>query len=268
MTEVRRDWSGRPLIIPVDGGKPVPYTRVSTLSKKLDDQTGLTRWKQAMTAIGITQDAEARNRIAAMIAADHDPWRTRKRDLGDMVERAFLAGGGDRAATSGTSLHEFTEQIDAGNPPPPDLVPDEWRGLLDTYIWSTTHLEPLDAEVFVVVDELRVAGSFDRLWRMPDGRVLIGDLKTGASDPKYPSGVTTQIALYAHGQRYDPATGERTPIHPDLDTSTGLLVHLPLVDAESPHCDLYELDLAAGWGRAVLSAQVRDAPRIPKPKKV
>lgn len=268
MTDIKRDRWGRPLIIPDGGGDPVAYTRASTLAKKLDDMNGLIKWKQAMTAIGVVKDREAQNRIASMLHADPEPFKTRKGELNEAVERAFLAGGGDRAASSGTSIHEFTEQIDAGNPPPPELVPPEWGGLVDAYIWSTADLEPLDAEMFVVVDELKVAGSFDRLWRLPDGRVLIGDLKTGAHDPKYPSGVTTQIAIYSRGRRYDPDTGERSPIHPDLDTSTGLLVHLPLIDAGEPHCDLYELGLQAGWDRAVLSAQVRDAAKIPRPKKV
>jgi hypothetical protein len=49
-SDIKRDRWGRPLITPPDGGKPVPYTRVSTLAKALDDKTALMRWKQRQTA--------------------------------------------------------------------------------------------------------------------------------------------------------------------------------------------------------------------------
>jgi hypothetical protein len=44
-TEIPRDRWGRPLIEPPDGGKPIGYTRVSTLAKALDDKTSLMDWK-------------------------------------------------------------------------------------------------------------------------------------------------------------------------------------------------------------------------------
>ena len=50
--EIPRDRWGRPLITPVDGGDPMPYTRVSTLAKALDDKTALTDWKCRQVAIG------------------------------------------------------------------------------------------------------------------------------------------------------------------------------------------------------------------------
>jgi len=121
----------------------------------------------------------------------------------------------------------------------------------------------------VVVDELKCAGSLDRLVRLPDGRVVVADIKTGADEPKYASGVSAQCAIYAHGQRYNPETGERTELHPDLDPETGLLIHLPLAPVDGVQvCQMYTLDLVAGWERALLAAQVRDTKAIAKPKKM
>ena len=52
---VTRDRWGRPLIIPPDGGKPVAYTRVTTVAKTLEDEGGLSKWMMRMTALGLAQ---------------------------------------------------------------------------------------------------------------------------------------------------------------------------------------------------------------------
>jgi hypothetical protein len=52
--EIERDRYGRPLIIPESGGKPVAYTRATTIANSLDDGTALTAWKMRMAAIGLT----------------------------------------------------------------------------------------------------------------------------------------------------------------------------------------------------------------------
>ena len=88
-----------------------------------------------------------------------------------------------------------------------------------------------------------------------DGRVVVADLKSGKSEAAYPFATTVQIATYAHGDRYDPETGERSPIHEDLDVTSGLLIHLP----PSGGCELYELDLIRGWQAAQLAVKVREA---------
>ena len=52
--EVPRDRYGRPMIVPPKGGKPVPYTRTTTVAGSLDDGTALVAWKLRMAAAGLT----------------------------------------------------------------------------------------------------------------------------------------------------------------------------------------------------------------------
>lgn len=261
---INRDRWGRPLIIPPDGGKPKGYTRVSTLAKALDDGTGLTFWKQAMTAIGIGKDRTLQMRVASLLAKGGDTYKEQKGPLREICAQALTLAGSSKAAGAGTAIHEFTEVIDDGIRP--EFVPPELLPILKAYDRETVGLKVVDKEVFVVVDELQAAGSLDRLYqfKMPDGRVVVGDIKTGASEPQYPLGVTTQCAIYAHGKRYNPATGERAPLHPDLDPTIGLLVHLPLEpDANGKHrCDVYELDLEHGWHAANLALDVRNTRKV------
>jgi len=245
--DVPRDRWGRPLIEPVDGGKPIPYTRVSTLAKALDDKTALTKWKQRQVAIGLG----ARPDLVAVAAAVKGD----DRKLDEIVDAAMTAAESERAANIGTALHALTEQVDAGVEPA--TMPEQFRGDLHAYRSAMDGLQIVAAEMFVVTDEVQAAGTFDRLVRLPDGRVLIADIKTGRHEPKYPHGATQQMAIYSRGHLYDPAKG-RVGHLPSLgvDQQHGLLIHMP---AGTGTCDLYLLDLALGWSMAQVSVAVRDA---------
>jgi hypothetical protein len=258
--EIPRDRYKRPLIIPADGGEAVPYTRVSTLAKALDDLNQLMAWQCRKTAEGLVRRPDLLTRTAGALAngnPDTD-WQT-KRDLNSVCEQAREAAGASKGSSAGTGFHSLTEAIDRGEEPL--FVPAEDRARLDAYRAATEGYSALDAEVFVVCDELRTAGSFDRLWFTPDGRVVVGDLKTGKSEADYPLATAMQIAIYAHGERYNPVTGERRVLDEHLDLTTGLLIHMP----PSGGCRVIPLDLERGWQAAQLAAKVHHDVRRWKP---
>ena len=244
---IERDRFGRPLITPIDGGKPIPYTRVSTLAKSLDDGSALANWKCKMTAIGLARRPDL---VSKTLAVSDD-----KKEMGKIVTSAMEAAESDKAANIGTALHKFCEMIDAGELPantPTEHLPD-----LHAYEVAMAPLTVVAAELFVVIDELQAAGSFDRLVKLPDGRLVVADIKTGQSEPDYPHGVTQQVAMYAHGHIYDPARG-RTARLADLGVSqdVGLMIHLP---AGQGRCDLFLLDLRQGFALAQIAVAVRAA---------
>ena len=252
MTEISRDRWGRPLITPPDGGDPIAYTRVSTLAKSLDDLNNLMTWKQRKTAEGLVRRPDLLTRIAGAIA-NGDPdtdWPT-KRDLNGICEEATEAAGASKGRSAGTGFHALTEAIDRGDEPA--FIPDADRARLDDYRRATEGYEPIDIELFVVNDIIRAAGTFDRLYRCPDGKVRVGDLKSGKSEAAYPLSTTVQIATYANAKRIDLDTGERSDLHADLDLTTGILIHLP----PSGGCELLPLDLELGWQAAQVAVQVR-----------
>ena len=261
-TEIPRDRWQRPLIVPPGGGEPIAYTRVSTMAKALDDLNNLMAWKQRKTAEGLVRRPDLLTRIAGAIA-NGDPdtdWPT-KRELNNVCREATEAAGASKGASSGTGLHALSEAIDRGEEPL--FMPDADRARLQTYKKLTRDFIPLGSEVFVVCDALRCAGTFDRVWENTESwaevvggtiapGVRVGDLKTGKSEADYPLATAIQLAIYANSELYDPATGERSPIHPALDKTTGLLVHMP---AEGI-CGIYPLDLEKGWRVARLAAEV------------
>jgi hypothetical protein len=248
---VPRDRWGRPLIIPGGGGAPVAYTRVSTLAKTLDGQEGLTAWKERKVAEGLLRRPDLLTRVSGALAlGDPDTDRATKRALNTICGEAREAAAASAGASTGTGLHALTQAIDTGRHPA--NVPEHLLPRLAAYIDATADYEALDVECFVVNDTALAAGTFDRLYLCPDGRVRTADVKTGKSEVAFPLSTTVQISIYANGLRYDPATGVRTPLHPDLDLTTGLLIHLPATGG----CQVVPLDLELGWRAAQVAAEV------------
>jgi hypothetical protein len=246
-TDIPRDRWGRPLIKDSLSGQPSPYTRPSTLAKAPDDTGGLVNWAAEMTLKGLV----ARPDLYHLAS-------TSEADIKAIARSARDAAGSDTAANMGTVLHDLTEKFDNG-----DItlaqVPDDLRPYIEAYAAATAHLTPLDSEVFVVNDELECAGSLDRLYRLPDGSVVVGDVKTGKWAASYGQGaVTIQCAVYSHAKRYDPETGERSPLHADLDPSRNLLIHLPLRrnPDDEIKCDLYVLDGDLGFKGARMAKHI------------
>lgn len=252
MTEIPRDRWQRPLIRPLDGGELESYTRVSTLAKSLDDMNGLMSWCERKAVEGMVRRPDLLTRAAGIVALGNpdDSWELKKQ-MNAVCKEAKEAAGASRGASSGTGFHALTEAIDRGMEP--EFVPEADRARLDDYRRALHGYKALEVELFVVNDELRAAGTFDRLLLCPDSRVRVADLKSGKSENAYPFATTVQISTYAHSMRYDPETGERSPLHAALDLSTGLLIHLPPTGG----CEVIPLDLDLGWEAAKTAVKVR-----------
>lgn len=240
--ELPRDRYGRPLVKPVDGGKPVPYTRCTTYVDCLDDKFNLQKWQQRMVATGLAQRPDL---LLAVSTAGDD-----KRKLDQICDGAREHAGASAAATTGTALHALTEAIDRGQDLPP--VPEAYLADLEAYKRATAELEAVHIEQFSVVDDLKIGGTSDRVVTDRDGRLRIADVKTGSI--QWGMGkIAMQLAVYAHSVGYDFQTGKRFDLG-DIDTTTGIVIHLP---AGKGTCELVEVDLTAGWEAVQLATQVR-----------
>jgi hypothetical protein len=244
MTEIPRDRWGRPLI-DVDG-TPTPYSRVSTLAKSLDNGEALTIWKQRMVARGLSARADLR----ALVQAAPD---TDTRSVDQVVKQAVEFAQAQAKANIGTALHLLTERVDEGQIDAINV--DEWiMSDLRAYSDAMQGINVVAKEVFVVVDDVHAAGTFDRLVEI-DGRVYVADIKTGQHEPKYPHGVALQIAMYSRGWTYTPAAGRLVDLREHVDQERGVLIWLP---SGKSTCEVYWLDIAAGWEMAKTAARVRD----------
>jgi len=251
VTDFTRDRWGRPLITPPGGGKPVAYSRFSSFGSVLEDRFGLELWKQRTACLGLAQQPHLLAQVAACPPED-------SKRLNKLVEEALKFGGSTSGAGLGTALHEFTARIDTGDLSV-DAVIDPWGADVRAYVAALaahglTVVHDL-VEVTLAHDELRLAGTADRFYRRSDGRLVCADVKTGKSIGDNPLAYIVQLATYATSALYDIDKGTRTPVG-DVDTSVGLLVHLP---AGKAVCTIYEVDLVAGMELARLAGTVRAA---------
>ncbi len=242
-TDIPRDRWGRPLVVPPEGGKPVAYTRCTTFIKCLDDREALEKWQQRMVTLGLIERDDLR-----LAAAAH---RDDKRKLNEICRDAMEAAKSSAAATTGTAVHAFTEQVDRGTLEVA-RVPLDVRADVEAYVRATKPFEPLLIEQFCVLDDYRIGGTPDRGVRY-HGRNYIADIKTGSIEYALPS-IAMQLAVYARSVQYDHRTKKRTPL-PDVDTSKGIVIHLP---AGQGVCNLHWVDLDAGWEAVHLAKRVRE----------
>lgn len=258
--EPDRDRWGRYLI------HKVPHTRATTFAKAASSTFTLNQWQQRMTIAGLVMRPD-------LVALAHglDVKRDRSQ-LNSIAEQAKEAAGQKVAANLGTAYHAFSERLDAGLITLAD-VPEQYRPRLAQFQETvrgaglTTRTEWIERSTAVRADQvsaaLPVAGTLDRIYRLPNGELVIGDLKTGA-DLSYGWGeIAVQLALYAHGvntfglfdwrtKTWDTTLGLGSP---DIKVRTdfAIVVHLP---AGGDGCTLHKVDLVKGWQRARVCGEV------------
>lgn len=249
MAEPERDGYGRYKLPDPETGNIKPWTRVTTLAKTLEDQFGITNWKIRSVIIGLTLRESLMDLAHASDPED-------KKQLGEIAEKAMQAAQTDDRSNKGTSLHKFTERLDAGEPA---RAPKRWQPDLDAYVafkeseGILTH--PAMIERITVVPELNCAGTIDRIVKH-EGIPKIGDLKTGGSMEFGGMSMAIQLAVYGHGAGlYNDETKKWDEMPAGLSQTEGLIMHLPAGEA-SPA--LYRVDLVKGWQMAKASVLVRE----------
>lgn len=266
----RKPGSGEPLIKQADGSL-VAYTRASSLGDYLTDQEFLIEWKLLNLAVALGRRPD----LADMCAVE--PYNTgfnepdpvtkresKKRLLG-LIARALDAVRIDERADRGTVVHAVTE---TGYE---DFIPISVIGehaAFQEFI-AINGIVRLGSEIFVVNDDLRVAGTFDHLWYVPALKsIVIGDTKNGRNTNNL--GFACQFANYANSQVYDPATGRRTSLEEFAWAKmTDLNMVFPnepinreialLLSVKENEAKVSEVDIEWGYEMCKRAADVRDA---------
>jgi len=242
----KRDRWGRYLLPDPETGKEKAWTRATTLSSTLADTFGLTRWQMRMVAKGLGMRAD----LLALAAAAHVDDKT---TLDRVANDAKEAAGSSAGANSGTALHSFTEAVDRGEEPD---IPDPWGADIKAYRAAmeeyriTVHPEWI--ERITVCPRFSVAGTFDRILTLPDGRRVIGDVKTGKDLSYSWNEISVQLALYANATHI--WCGDHWEDMPVVDPSEAVVMWLPVGQAR---CELHTVDIVDGWNMAQVAYDVR-----------
>lgn len=279
---VPRDGWGRPLVVPKGGGCPRGLTRTTTFIDCIEDKSALAAWGKRMTLLGASREPSLLDRLQYL----NPETREGKASLDALAERAVTVAGANAKRERGTHLHALSELVDRGEELPPGTAPADLADMA-AYKVATLGFDVVAMEQFVVIDELNVAGTFDRVLRYtgpgPDGRpvsgLYVGDLKTGSV--QYGGlKMASQLAVYSRGELYDhrlfpvddrcpgalsawkktdvPARHAATAYSPmpPVDQDWGVIIHLPAGEAR---CTLYWANLRVGWEAARLALDIRRA---------
>ncbi|MGW3323867.1 hypothetical protein [Streptomyces virginiae] len=279
---VPRDGWGRPLIVPEAGGRPAGHTRTTTFIDCIEDKSNLIDWQGRMVLMGSAKRPDLLGR-----ARELDPENsTDKKKLNALTEQAKDAAGANEKSRRGTHLHDLSEYVDRGEPLPRTISGQDLDDMA-AYLLATSVLKVVAIEQFVVVPELSVGGTFDRLSYYegpgPDGRPIKGNFITDTKTGSIEYGelkMASQLAVYSRGKLYDHTqfpvnaddkaaikewkkqefTAEQAaqayaPL-PPVSQDWGIVVHLPQGEGT---CDLYWVDLNIGWALARLALTIRKA---------
>jgi hypothetical protein len=263
--------NGQPLIIPPGGGDPVPYTRASSLGAYLTDDRFLMSWRERnlAVALGRRKDLADLCAIEPYTTGFAEPDKITKsasgKRLDGYIERALDSVIISERADRGTVVHGVTEQDYEGFVPISVITElasmNEWLAIND--------VRRVGSEIFVVNDELKVAGTFDHLFYINGFGLIIGDTKNGRNTNEL--GFGCQFANYAHSEVYDPETGERTSLQDYVIREYGfdpgpvnqewaLLLSLKAAqDGGYGELKVSEVDITWGYKKCELAAQVRDS---------
>jgi hypothetical protein len=308
--DFKRDAKGTPMVASADGalvksgdrkGQPKwdRYARPSGFSKIIEDAYNLQKWAERQIGLGLAvalndQDADLIGRVVALHPADQeaDEWRTEADSIIAEAKRLAKAG---LAAERGTHAHTLTEHNDTerdwvamaeageelGLPiEAQTALVEAWNQIVHDY-----GFEVLAAELAVVHDGYRCAGTLDRIVRltrplvfsMSDGRpvtltsgtVLVVDLKTGKlrhrnGEVSYWNGYPVQIAIYAGSTGYDPDTDTRYDLPYEVDQQWAIIAHLDVLAALQGEAvgSLILVDLEIGRRGADLAQAAKEYEKV------
>ena len=221
----RRDRWGRYLVVPPDGGKPVGYTRATTIAKTLDDTTALMSWGERMTAIGLARRPD----ILAQIDGNTDDTKT----LNALCQKAKEAGGATIRRDLGTALHSILEKswTEPDYTPPAAHVNDVKAVHSTLGAHGLTVVDGMNERI-VVLDEYRIAGTFDLMLSDTHGNLYLADIKTGSTVKYGGLSFATQLSIYANadslytqGTEPDGSADIREPM-PNVSQTVAYLIHV------------------------------------------
>lgn len=234
--EPPRDRWGRYLIVPDGAKKEEPHTRATTVAAALESRYALERYGKRQVLLGAATRPDVITRVQSARPDD-------KQLLDQLVETCEGAAQNDAKANIGSALHAACECVDLGHPSglpaPYDADVAAWQRTTEHA--GITIITDLIEQICVLPDH-KIAGTFDRIVELGSYRYIL-DLKTGSVEYSWAKNAV-QLAQYAHAATlYDPATKTHRPM-PQVEQDLALIAHLP---AGQGRCDLYWLNIAAGW---------------------
>lgn len=250
----------RPTRPPIKGGRyflPHPetgvsqrFTRVTTVTKILDDTTQLDKWQKRNVVKGLIlrPDLARRASTADGFVEDHV--------LNQIAEDAEIAAGSKVSADLGTAVHAWLEYIDDGTLTL-QQIPEMFRPHAENYVRilaerSVTAVPSMIERIVWHPDGY--VGTLDRVYELADGTWCLGDVKTSKTLKYGYLAYAMQLAFYRDAAFMLSEDCTRWEPMPELRDDFTLLAHVP---SNAPdNAALVTFDLAAGRAAGAVATRV------------
>lgn len=252
-----------------DGSKKVGgWQRVTNLCAAISDQFGLRVWEMEQIITAFAARPELADDARAMLLRLVDvPKKERRAAIETFLERCKAISGGNAGSVFGNNRHSMVEADHLLLPAPAtDGYGRRHLSLYKTAL-DRNELRPMPGmqERRVLVESLGAVGTLDNILEdLRTGGFHIGDLKTQKRFWTFLE-IAAQLACYARAvAMWEPSDPNhpragRWVDMPPVDLAKAFILWMPRepVDAEkepgwTPHVDVYEVDIEAGWETAKL----------------
>lgn len=223
-------------------GKPDTFTRVTTGAHSLDSTDGLDKWKTANVVLGLKDNPDLLEGLD-LFAEPADVRRQVRR----IADKAQEAAGASQAAELGTAIHAWTEAVERDGVAVED-VPAQFQPYVQAY------MDALEAHGITTVPGMveRIVyhpgsgwvGTLDRIYLLPDGTRVIGDVKTSKTLDYGWLGFSVQFASYADATHMLRLDGSGWDPMPEVSPDYAVVAHVP--SNQPGHCSMATFDLHAG----------------------
>lgn len=263
--EVVRNRYGHYCLPDPNTGRNGAFVRATTVAKAVSDagaSGGLENWKDRKLIYGLVQNPELLEGLDVGLIGTDQEYKLNKATEA-IAEAARVSAGSADGREFGTALHAWTEAIDIGKATF-DEVPDPMKRHVASYLYMLAvagiEVIPEYVERIVYCPESDAVGTVDRIFRLADGRLVIGDIKTSAGIDNAWTSITAQLAQYATASHMLAADGSCWEPMPQVDQSIGVVASIPHTPKDRGiHCDMIPVNLQPGVNLIKLAMAVRDA---------
>lgn len=233
-------------------GKLTSYTRVTTLSKTLDDTYNIEKWSKRNMLAGLVDNPEILAEGRSLIESG----KASKGTLDKLNDRAEIAAGSKESAEFGTAVHAWLEAVDRG-----DLlacqVPEMYRDHVMYYLTRLANRGivalPEYTERIVLNTDAMVVGTLDRIYLLPDGSLCMGDVKTSRELTYGKLTWAIQLDAYLDADYILSVDGTTWEPMPELRKDYAVLMHCPSDNPAATEAVTFDMD----FGREALATAVK-----------
>lgn len=243
------------------------FSRATTIAKKLDSGSNLMDWHDRKLIEGLARYPQLMDGLDVGKLGTTNEYKLRQ-TLKKISENATNAAGAADGREFGTALHAWTEAVDHGKASYND-VPREFKPYVASYLQALSRhgIEPIPeyVERIMYCPITDTMGTIDRIYRLPTGELVIGDIKTSGNIDFAWTSIALQMAQYANASHLLSEDGQTWEPMPKVRHDIAVIAGIPHTPKDrGPHCDMHIVNVEYGTGLLYIARDITHVQRESK----